>query len=176
MFFYNEIDQFILIQTGRKFFFLHILLFFLCIKRKWDIWLVRLFVHNGLAVYGTWLYLATLLNLTVWISNIYHKNSQSITNASTAALTLVLLGILIYFICENFIFYSAMAYTFLPWFVLIFGLSGIVSKNHMRTNIPVRNRVYAFALLILCGILFVIRLVLFIIRYFKRRIPTLENS
>ncbi|CAF3474063.1 unnamed protein product, partial [Rotaria sp. Silwood2] len=34
-------------------------------KRKLDIWLVRILVHNGLAVYGTWLYLATLLNLTI---------------------------------------------------------------------------------------------------------------
>ncbi|CAF4900952.1 unnamed protein product, partial [Rotaria sp. Silwood2] len=57
-----------------------------------DIWLVRILVHNGLAVYGTWLYLATLLNLTIWISQIYNKNAQSITDASTAALTFVLVG------------------------------------------------------------------------------------
>jgi hypothetical protein len=132
-------------------------------------------VHNGLAVYGTWLYLATLLNLTVWISQMYNKNAQSITDGSTAALSLVLVGILIYFISENFIFYSSMAYTFLPWFVLIFALSGIVTKNYNRTDIPDRNKSFAFALLIICGVLFVIRVILFIIRYIKQKIPTIRH-
>jgi hypothetical protein len=144
-------------------------------NRKLDIWFVRLFVHNGLAVYGTWLYLATTLNLIVWICKIYHRESQAITNASTVGLTLVLIGIIVYFVCENFIFYSSMAYTFVPWFVLIFALSGILSKNYNRTNISQRNQSYALALWIICGILFIIRLGLFILRYTKRKIPTIQE-
>ena len=70
---------------------------FVLLCSKVDIWLVRLFVHNGLAVYGTWLYLATLLNLTIWVSQIYNGNSQSVTDASTAALSLVLVAIVVYF-------------------------------------------------------------------------------
>jgi hypothetical protein len=137
--------------------------------------LVRIFVHNGLAVYGTWLYIATLLNLTIWISQIYNKDNQSVTNVSTAALSLVLVAILLYFICENFIFYSSMAYTYLPWFVLIFALCGILSKNYNRTDIPDRNKTFALALLIICCILFVIRVILFIIRYVTRKIPTIRD-
>lgn len=144
-------------------------------NRKADIWLVRALVHNGFAVYGTWLYLATLLNLTVWVSQIYNRDSKSVTDASTAALSLVLIAILVYFTCENFIFYSSMAYTFLPWFVLIFALSGIVSKNYNRTNIPDRNKSFALALLIICCVLFCVRVVLFIIRYIKRKIPTIQD-
>ena len=142
---------------------------------KSDIWLVRVLVHNGVAIYGTWLYLATLLNRTVWISQIYNRNPQSVTDVSTAALSLVLIAIFVYFICENFIFYSSMAYTFLPWFVLIFALSGIVSKNSKRTDIPDRNKSFALALLIICCILFCVRVILFVIRYIKRKIPTIQD-
>ncbi|CAF2774089.1 unnamed protein product [Rotaria sp. Silwood2] len=142
---------------------------------KLDIWLVRILVHNGLAIYGTWLYLATLLNLTIWISQIYNKNAQSITDASTAALTFVLVGIIVYFVCENFIFYSSMAYTFVPWFVVIFALSGVLSKNYKRNDIPDRNKFYVLALLIICCILFIIRLGLFIMGYIRNRIPTIQE-
>ncbi|CAF2017737.1 unnamed protein product [Rotaria magnacalcarata] len=144
-------------------------------NRKADIWLVRLFVHNGFAVYGTWLYLATLLNLSVWVSRIYNRNSQSVTDVSTASLSLVLVGVVIYFVCENFIFYSSMAYTFLPWFVLIFGLSGVVSKNANRTDVSNKNKSFALALLIICCGLFAIRLILFIVRYITRKIPTIRD-
>ena len=140
-----------------------------------DIWLVRVLVHNGFAVYGTWLYLASLLNLTVWVSQIYNKDAKSVADASSAALSLVLVGILIYFVCENFIFYSAMAYTFLPWFVLIFALSGVVSKNYSRQDIGDRNKSFALALLILCGFLFGIRMIIFIIRYIMKKIPTIRD-
>ncbi len=136
---------------------------------------MRALVHNGLAVYGTWLYLATLLNLTIWISHIYNKNLQSIADASTAALSLVLVGIIVYFVCENIIFYSSMAYTFSPWFVLIFALSGILSKNSKRNDISDRNKSYALALLIICCILSVVRVGLFIVRYMKRKIPTIQD-
>jgi biotin transporter BioY len=68
-----------------------------------------------------------------------------------------------------------MAYTFLPWFVLFFALSGILSKNYNRTDILDRNKSFALALLIICGVLFIVRLGLFIIRYIKRKIPTIQD-
>ena len=140
-----------------------------------DSWLVRLFVHNGLAIYGTWLYIATLLNLTIWIARVYNRDAQVIVDASTAALSLVLVGIVVYFICENVIFYSSMAYTFLPWFVLIFALSGIMSKNYNRATVSDRNRAFVLALLIICCCLLVLRLVIFIVRYIKGQIPTFRE-
>jgi len=115
-----------------------------------------------------------LLNFTIWLSQIYNRNTQSVTDASTAALSLVLIGIVVYFISENFIFYSSMAYTFLPWFVLIFALSGVYSKNANR-NIPDRNKSFTLALLIICCILFVVRVILFVIRYVTGKIPTIRD-
>ncbi|CAF0895098.1 unnamed protein product, partial [Didymodactylos carnosus] len=138
-------------------------------SRKLDIWLVRLLVHNGLAIYVTWLFLAMNLNLTIWIK-VMGKNA---TDAATAALSIVLLGIIIYFVCENIIFYKSMAYTWIPWFVLIFALSGVMSLNY--TSIPTRNQSYVLALLIMCCILFVIRVIVFAVRYFKGLIPTFSN-
>lgn len=144
--------------------------------RKLDIWLVRALVHNGLAIYATWLYLASILNLTIWISQIYDRKPQSITDASTAAISLVLIGIIVYFICENFIFYSAMAYTLTPWFVLIFALCGILSKQSQSTiKVSDRNRQFTIALLILCGVLVVVRIILLIIRYIRKQVPTLDK-
>jgi len=121
------------------------------------------------------LYLATLLNLTIWVSQIYNRNPQSSTDVSTAALSLVLVGIIIYFVSENFIFYSSMAYTYLPWFVLIFAFSGILSKNYNRTDISNQNKSFELSLLIICCILFLIRVILFTIRYIKRKIPTIRE-
>ena len=68
-----------------------------------------------------------------------------------------------------------MAYTFSPWFVLIFALSGILSKNSKRNDISHRNKSYALALLIICCILSVLRVGLFIVRYKKRKIPTIQD-
>jgi subtilase family serine protease len=68
-----------------------------------------------------------------------------------------------------------MAYTFIPWFVLIFALSGILSKQHQRNDVSQRNKSYAFALLIISCILFIIRLGLFIIRYMRRKVPTVQD-
>ena len=68
-----------------------------------------------------------------------------------------------------------MAYTFLPWFVLIFALCGIISKNYNRNEIPDRNKSFTLALLILCCILFCLRVLLFIIRYIKGKIPTIRD-
>jgi TRAP-type C4-dicarboxylate transport system permease small subunit len=68
-----------------------------------------------------------------------------------------------------------MAYTYLPWFVLIFALSGIVSKNYNRTDIPDRNKSFALALLIICCVLFCVRVLLFLIRYIKGKIPTIRE-
>jgi hypothetical protein len=140
-----------------------------------DLWLVRLFVHNGFAIYGTWLYLAMLLNLTVWVTRIYDRSSESILATSTTSLSLVLVGIVFYFIIENFIFYSALAYTFLTWFVLIFALSGIVFNNGKRSDVSKRNKSFALALLILCCALVVIRILIFIVRYIRGTIPTLRK-
>ncbi|CAF3755089.1 unnamed protein product [Rotaria sordida] len=144
-------------------------------KRKLDIWLVRILVHNGLAACSTWLYLATLLNLTIWFSHMYNKDFPSVTDASTAALVFLFVGMIGYFICENIIFYCSLAYTFSPWFVLLYTLSGVQSNHNKRNDIADRNRLYASALLIICCILFIVRLGLFIVRYMRNRIPTIRE-
>ena len=176
MFFFNVIVRFIsnLIGTQKTFLCFLLLNFTFRICRRLDIWFVRLFVHNGLAIYCTWLYLATILNLVVWICHTHGQNAQTIVDASTAGLSLVLFGIIAYFICENFLFYSSLAYTFIPWFVLIFALSGIRSKQNSN-GISSRNKPYALALLILACILFAIRVGLFIFRYIRRNIPTIRE-
>jgi hypothetical protein len=145
------------------------------VNSKLDIWLVRALVHNGLAIYGTWLFLATLLNLTIWIARVHERKAQSVVDASTASISLVLIGIIVYFVCENIIFYSSMAYTFTPWFVLIFGLTGILSKSNTRVDVSRLNKSYTLALLVICCILLVIRLVLFVVRYVKKQIPTVND-
>ncbi len=164
----NEIDQVTLIQIGKRSFLkISYLQFFNNSIR--NIWFAGIYVNNIFVIHGTWLYLVTLLNLTVWISQIYNRNTQSITDASTAAFSLLLVTIVIYFICENLIFFSSMAYVSSPWFVLILFLSGIISKNYNRTDISDRNKFFALALLIICCVLFCARVVLLIIHYKKQK-------
>lgn len=136
---------------------------------------MRLFVHNGLAVYGTWLYLATILNLTIWVSQIYNRNNRSIIDASTAGLSLILVGVVVYFILDVFIFYSSLAYTFLTWFVFIYAFAGVTSRSFQRTETSERNKSFGLALLIIASAFTAIRLIIFIIRYIKGMIPTISN-
>lgn len=146
------------------------------LNAKNELWFVRAFVHNGLAIYATWLFLASLLNLTIWICQIYNRNPSAIVDASTTAISLVFIGISVYFVLENFVFYSSLSYTLTPWFVLIFALCGIISKQNQKGNLVTdRNKTLTIILLAFCCFLIVLRLILFVFRYVRKQIPTLTN-
>ncbi|CAF1438592.1 unnamed protein product [Didymodactylos carnosus] len=135
-----------------------------------DIWLIRFLVINGLALYATWLLIAANLNLAIWIKP---KLSLRIEGwATTICLTIVLLGVISYWVLENFVFYCSMAYTWSPWLVLYVALAGIIAKHHTLLKEGSRNQIYVLIILILTTVFFIVKIVLFVVRYTKSEIPT----
>ncbi|CAF4323239.1 unnamed protein product [Adineta steineri] len=88
---------------------------------------MRFIVLNGHALYSAWLLVAGSLNLAISL-----KTKLSLSNeglATTLSLIVLTIGIIIYWILENFVFPSQMAYTWSPWLVWFIALAGILGKN-----------------------------------------------
>lgn len=141
--------------------------------RSNDIWIMRFIVLNGHAVYAAWLLVASALNFTIWFKK---KLSLSIEGwATTLSLISVTIGILIYWILENFIYPSQMAYTWSPWLVWFIALAGIISKHWRLLREKSFNQIIVLIITILCVILFSVKVILFAVRYTKQQIPTGEH-
>ncbi|UJR16187.1 hypothetical protein I4U23_003097 [Adineta vaga] len=131
---------------------------------------MRFIVLNGHAIYSAWLLIASSLNLAIWL-----KTKLPLSNegwATVLSLIVLTIGIVAYWILENFIFPSQMAYTWSPWFVWFVGLIGILSKHWQLLKDKGINQLFVLAILILCVILFSVRIILFVVRYEKLEIPT----
>ncbi|CAF4894213.1 unnamed protein product, partial [Rotaria sp. Silwood1] len=90
---------------------------FIRLNKSGDIWMMRFIVLNGHAVYSAWLLVASSLNLTIWLKNKLPLNVEGW--ATTISLILLTIGIIVYWIFENFIFPSPMAYTWSPWLIQV---------------------------------------------------------
>jgi hypothetical protein len=124
---------------------------------KVDIWLVRIFIQNGIAFYATWVSIASNLNFAIYI---IWRLGAGVEDAGTAALFLILAAIINYFILENFVWRKYLQYTFSPWFVMVIGVIGSLNKN-WNYDSPTRNNVISLVIIIIVTILFIIRIVLF---------------
>jgi hypothetical protein len=138
-----------------------------------DIWMMRFIVINGHAVYAAWLLIASCLNLTIWLKTKLTLNSQGW--ATTFSLIIVTIGILIYWILENFVFPSIMAYTWSPWLVWFIALAGILVEHGRSIREKSLNSLLILMLTVLCFVLFCVRIVLFVVRYTREEIPTRTN-
>lgn len=138
--------------------------------RSGDIWIMRFIVLNGHAVYAAWLLVASCLNLAIWL-----KTKLSIGTegwATTISLAVLTLGVLTYWILENFVFPSQMAYTWSPWFVWFVALAGILLKHWRLLRERSFNQVLVLMITFLCFALFCVRVILFAVRYNRNEIPT----
>ena len=86
----------------------------------------RYLVLNGMAIYGTWITVANLINLDIVLE--YYGN---FTAANAGTLSLVLLGadVVIYFILENTILHDFSRYVFTVYPTLVWALSGVISAH-----------------------------------------------
>jgi hypothetical protein len=131
---------------------------------------MRFIVLNGHAVYAAWLLVASALNLAIWLKT---KLSMSLEGwATTCSLILVTIGIIAYWILENFIFPSQMAYTWSPWLVWFVALAGILAKHRRLLREKAFNQILVLIITILCFGMFAVRVILFAVRYTKDEIPT----
>ncbi|XP_053316218.1 uncharacterized protein LOC128483922 [Spea bombifrons] len=137
-----------------------------CLQRlhKVDLWLIRIFVHNGIAVYATWTTVASLLNFAVVLTyNGGYPNSTS----TTVALSILAFEVILWFCLENFLFEAYVRYTITVYPVIIVALSGALDKN-FKSQSPDSNDIFIAVLLAVACVLFIIRLILVVWNHFKK--------
>ncbi|XP_056330574.1 uncharacterized protein si:dkey-29d8.3 [Danio aesculapii] len=132
-----------------------------------DLFCIIVLVQNGIATYATWTTIATLLNFTV----VLNVASVSATNAATASLSILLLEVIVWFSVENFLIEKHVRYILSVYPVIIYALSGSLSK-HYDSTAPGRNAVFSVVLLVLACIVFVVRLALVVWRHRTRPLFT----
>ncbi|XP_071797339.1 uncharacterized protein [Asterias amurensis] len=135
-------------------------------NHKCDLVLVRIIVQNGMALYATWVTIATLLSLASVL--IYWGDvEQSIS--CTISLSILLGVVLIYSVLENFVWDKYLRYTYTVWMIVIFALSGSIARNW---NPEKRNSIYSAVLISLAAGLFVLKIGLSMWRCCKRPLYT----
>ncbi|XP_076577706.1 uncharacterized protein LOC143314527 [Chaetodon auriga] len=129
-----------------------------------DLWLHRLLVQNGVAIYATWTTIASLLNLTIVLTS---DADMSHTDAATLALSVLTVVLFVWFILENSVLDQHVRHILSIYPVVIWALTGILTKNYDAAA-PSRTNVFTAALLAAACALFVARVVLFIWRNIKK--------
>ncbi|XP_034042585.1 uncharacterized protein si:ch211-161h7.5 [Thalassophryne amazonica] len=130
---------------------------------KVDLWLHRVLVQNGVAIYATWTTIASLLNLTIVLTN---NVKVSPTNAATISLSILAIVLILWFILENSILDKLVRYILIIYPVVIWALSGVLTQNY-DTGSPGQNDIFVAGLLATACALFVTRVVLVILKHLK---------
>lgn len=138
-------------------------------KKQWvDLFLTAGLLHNGLAVYATWTTVATLINMGI-IMQYTVDDPLDRTTVGLVVLSVLMGEVIIWFLLENSILDRFVRYIFTIYPVLIWALSGVLSK-HFDDNDLEKTNSTALGALILSGLLFIIRLVFSVIYYFRCRV------
>ena len=91
-----------------------------------EVVLVRAFVHNGFAIYGTWLFIATLINFTIVL---HYEAGVSMYAAASVAQTFLTVGLVAWYVLDVHVIDEYTRYIYTPYAVLVFALSGVIDKN-----------------------------------------------
>ncbi|XP_066298749.1 uncharacterized protein [Branchiostoma lanceolatum] len=131
-----------------------------------DLWLIRFFVHNGLAIYATWVTIATLLGFGIALT---YEGGYSNEDAYTGMLALLGAMVLVWFVLENFVFDRYCRYTLVPYVVVVVALSGVVHRYiRFNGNLEKRNAIITCVLLVMTSLALVFRFSLVIWRHVKQ--------
>nr|XP_046228084.1 uncharacterized protein LOC124049964 [Scatophagus argus]XP_046228085.1 uncharacterized protein LOC124049964 [Scatophagus argus] len=127
-----------------------------------DLWLIRVLVQNGVAVYATMGTLLTLLNLTMYLQ---HQTGTSRCDCAKLSLLLLLMKLSAWFLLENFYFDEHVRYIVTIYPVVILWQAAIL----INSNSP-EHQVYIFAasILAISSAMFVARIGLVTWRHYKR--------
>ncbi|XP_053716051.1 uncharacterized protein si:ch211-161h7.5 [Synchiropus splendidus] len=93
---------------------------------KVDLWLHRILVQNGIAIYATWTTIASLVNLTIVLVN-DAKLSQ--TDAATISLSILAIVLLVWFLLENLVLDKHVRYILIIYPAVIWALTGVFTNN-----------------------------------------------
>lgn len=124
---------------------------------RFDLWCIRILVHNGLATYATWTSIATIVNLGIVLKyNVSHVNEPYV---SSVVLGLILFAVLFWFLMETFIFEKYVRYTVTIYPVAIVASVGIflgVDETEEFSDNEMMNAVIIAVSCIACLLRFVL--------------------
>ena len=132
---------------------------------KLDFYITQIVVVNGLAIYGTWVTIATLINFSIILE--YYADLNG-TDVDTAALSILSFLLLLYFVLENTILDRFLRLVFIVYLVVIWALSGVLSAHFGDDDENRRNSIFTLVLLIVTIILFIIRAIMWVMFAFFR--------
>ena len=132
---------------------------------KLNFYITQIVVVNGLAIYATWVTIATLINFSIVLQ--YYANLDG-TDVGTAALSILTFLLSLYFILENTILDRFLRLVFIVYLVVIWALSGVLSAHYGDDDENRRNSIFTLVLLIITIILFIIRFILWVMFAFFR--------
>ncbi|XP_008295694.1 uncharacterized protein LOC103368925 [Stegastes partitus] len=130
---------------------------------KVDLWLHRVLIQNGVAIYATWTTIATLINLAVTVS---YDGNMSPPDAATLSLSVLTVLLIVWFVVENFLIDKYVRFILSIYPVVIWALTGVYTKNY-RAAAPTRNNIFIAALLAVACVLFAARILLVVWRQIK---------
>ncbi|XP_048236560.1 uncharacterized protein LOC124126496 [Haliotis rufescens] len=146
--------------------------------RRVDVWLVRVLVQNGLAMYAAWCTFATLLNLAAALA---YARDFGISPRTSSTISLgILAGELVLFAISDWTFLDKYSrYTVSPYLVLIVALTGSVVQNW---QLGAANSIFTVVLLVVSVIAFLVKIGLTILRHIretdrrKEAVTTLDDN
>lgn len=130
-----------------------------------DVWLNRILVHNGLAMFSSWLLMATCVSLSSILTYSWHVE---MTTASSIALILIAILVTTYFILDNLIYPKHTLYLFTPWIVVVSACVAILTKNYEKQQ-PTHNNLIEIVLFVVFVVYFAIKLIMFALYQTKCR-------
>lgn len=139
-------------------------------SEKLNRWFTYVLVHNGLALFASWLCVAWLLNMSI-VADKNNKLGGTITreDAGTVALSLLTAEIIVWFLLEQTVLEKYVRYIYTIYPVLIVFLVGVLVEHLKEGMEDSRNNIFALGVLVLVGVLQVARLVFAVIFYFVRK-------
>lgn len=129
---------------------------------KVDMWFIRIFWHNGLAMYATWTTITALLNLAMVLKHELNIDEQLIVYIVMGVISGIML---IWFIIENTALDRWMRYTVSQYAVIVVAMVGVYHKGYEASNME--TGYFMVTLLGVSVFCFVARLGLVILRACK---------
>jgi len=137
-------------------------------------------ILNGFAIYTTWTVIASLINLVQAIGYVPNSgpipnNQDEIVNSfdrnkqgSYAALSLLVIFHVTYFVIENVFFDSICRWILTPYIVVIWASAAVYDKKHGLIGYPKGLDHFVLAILIIAVITLVVRIALVAFRTFRK--------
>uniref|UniRef100_A0AAV2LCD5 Uncharacterized protein n=1 Tax=Knipowitschia caucasica TaxID=637954 RepID=A0AAV2LCD5_KNICA len=129
-----------------------------------DLYLIRVLVQNGIAIYATWTTIASLVNLNIVLVT---EANMSQNDAATTTLSILLVVIVTWFVLENWLLEKHVRYIVSIYPSVIWALVGVFTKN-FDPEITSRNDIFIVSLLSVGCFLNAVRKALVVWRHLKQ--------